>query len=135
MCIGVVSHFIPSLLRITTVCWRQPSLHCYSTKDLPPGLLCFVRPASAWNRSRPLSIHCIVDQIVDKMSSLNFSLVLRLTLLLRLGLILHEEVTACHTTVVHIQNGTFLNTYELITCFHESWIYDFYEIFLVFLGL
>ena len=91
--------------------------------------------SSEWNRSRPLSIHCIVDQIVDMMSSLNFSLVLRLTLLVRLGLILHEEATACHTTVVHIQNGTFLNTYELITCFHESWIYDFHENFLVFWGL
>ena len=49
-----------------------------------PGLLCFV-PASAWNRSRPLSIHCIVDQIVDMVTSVNFSLVLRLTLMIRLG--------------------------------------------------
>ena len=39
------------------------------------------------------------------------SLVLRLTLIGRLGLILHREATeACHTTIVHIQNGTWLNT-------------------------
>ena len=48
--------------------------------------------------------------LIDMVYSVNFSLVLRLTLIWRLGLILHEEATACHTTVVHIQNGTFLNT-------------------------
>ena len=48
--------------------------------------------------------------LVDMVYSTRFSLALRLTLIWRLGLILHEEATACHTTVVHIQNGTFLNT-------------------------
>lgn len=41
-----------------------------------------------------------------------FSLILRLALFWRLGLILlrHEEVKACHTTKIYIQNGTWLDT-------------------------
>ena len=60
-----------------------------------------------------LRLHCIVGRSrVDMAFSLKsvVSLVLRLTLIWRLGLILHEEATACHTTIVHIQNGTWLNT-------------------------
>ena len=71
---------------------------------------CLVRYLGHLSRRR----HYIISRgSVDMAFSLKsmVSLVLRLTLIGRLGLILHREATeACHTTIVYIQNGTWLNT-------------------------